>query len=383
MSSSHTSKYSSRSTPQSMSSHQRSAHPSEKSSRSADAFVQDIHSRLSRAEQDERDIQKILVPRLAKRAYHLEDGNTWGQDWLQYQKNTHPVFGFCFHHPLHPIRGPQRVIILMGSVAFGLAITNIVFLGLLNSASAGKFVNSVYNITGQVVDAQYRYTHVELETSMVFLWTVGSFLHSVFDMLIWYLSACACFRPGGITGRNSTYCQNFALYTAVLVVVGMVFVATLVVVMRLNEDNEKWTQLLPWLDDGADSNSTIFPNFTDAVMNTSQADMFAESIGTIEEVSNTTSFENSTNATGFNIPSFSIGDIFYSKEDTKYAFLVGYAVELTIALFLYYPLTSTMFFSGVLGCGRIPILGGRPFELRMLAMKNGRNQNDESSGNNV
>jgi hypothetical protein len=52
-----------------MSSHQRSAHPSEKkSSRSADAFVQDIHSRLSRAEQEERDIQKILVPRLAKRA---------------------------------------------------------------------------------------------------------------------------------------------------------------------------------------------------------------------------------------------------------------------------------------------------------------------------
>lgn len=143
MSSSHTSKYSSRSTPQSMSSHQRSAHPSEKSSRSADAFVQDIHSRLSRAEQEEREIQNILIPRLATRACefniqyctqsrpwfifanavifcicldHLEDGNSWGQDWLQYQKNTHPVFGFCFHHPLHPIRGPQRVIILMGSV---------------------------------------------------------------------------------------------------------------------------------------------------------------------------------------------------------------------------------------------------------------------------
>jgi hypothetical protein len=232
-------------------------------------------------------------------------------------------------------------------------------LGLLNNASAGKFVNGVYNITGQVVDAQYRYTHVELETSMVFLWTVGSFLHSVFDMLIWYLAACACFRPGGITGRNSTYCQNFGLYTAVLVVVGMVFVATLVVVMRLNEDNEKWVQLLPWLDDDASDNSTIFPNITDADMNISQAGMFAES--GVEEVSNTTSFGNLTNATDFNmnIPSFSIGDYLYSKEDTKYAFLVGYAVELTIALFLYYPLTSTMFFSGVLGCGRIPILGGR------------------------
>lgn len=71
MSSSHTSKYSSRSTPQSMSSNQRSAHFSDKSSTSANAFVQDIHSRLGRAEQEEREIKKKLVPRLAKRACKL------------------------------------------------------------------------------------------------------------------------------------------------------------------------------------------------------------------------------------------------------------------------------------------------------------------------
>jgi hypothetical protein len=123
MSSSHTSKYSSRSTPQSVSSNQRSAPSSDKSSKSADAFVQVIHSRLSRAEQEEREIQRILIPRLAKRAYHLEDGNTWWQDWVQYQKNTHPVFGFCFHHPMHPIRGPQRVIILMGSIGEFIIVT--------------------------------------------------------------------------------------------------------------------------------------------------------------------------------------------------------------------------------------------------------------------
>ena len=110
MPSSHASKHS---TTQSMSSNQRSAHSSDKS---ADVFVHDIHSRISRSEREEQEKKRILVPRLAKRAYHLEDGNNWGQDWLQYQKNTHPVFGFCFHHPLHPIRGPQRVIILMGSI---------------------------------------------------------------------------------------------------------------------------------------------------------------------------------------------------------------------------------------------------------------------------
>lgn len=259
---------------------------------------------------------------------------------------------------MHPIRGPQRVIILVGSIAFGLAITNIVFLGLLNNTEAGNFVNAVYNITGEVVEAQYRYTHVELEQSMVFLWTVGSFLHSCFDILIWYLSACACFRPGGITGRNSTLCQNFGLYIAVLLVVGMIFVATLVVVTRLNEDNEKWAQLLPWLGDDELGNSTLMTNVTDVMTNISQANMFVETIDSIEEVSNST-IENIGNETGFNIQGFGLGDLLYAKEDTKYAFLVGYAIELTIALFLYYPFTSTVFFSGILGCGRIPILGGR------------------------
>ena len=253
------------------------------------------------------------------------------------------------------------------SKAFGLAITNVVFLGLLNNANAGKFVNAVYNVTGQLVEAQYRYTQVELEQSMVFLWTVGSFLHSVFDMLIWYLSACACFRPGGITGRNSTFCQNFGLYTAVLVVVGMVFIATLVVVTRLNEDNEKWTQLLPWLGNDSD-NATLISNYTDVVNVSSQADFFAESGEVIEtssnssiigDIMNATSFDDLVNSTGFSIPGFSLGDLIYTKDDTKYAFLIGYLVELTIALFVYYPLTSTMFFSGILGCGRIPILGGR------------------------
>ncbi|KAL3797822.1 hypothetical protein HJC23_006860 [Cyclotella cryptica] len=363
MSTGHTASYSSRSTPQSMHTHEQSFHPSLQSSNSARAFVQDIHSRLDRADREERELARRLVPRLAARAYHLEDGNTWCQDWLQYQKNTHPVFGLCFHHKLHPIRGPQRIIILMGSIAFGLAITNIVFLGLLNSNSAGQWVNLVYNVTGEVSEIQYRYTHVQLEQSMLFLWTVGSFLHSAFDMLIWYLAACACFRPGGIAGRNSHFCQTLGLYIAVLVVVSMVFIATLVIVMRLNEDEQNWTQLMH-IDD--DSNKTMLStglNWT--------------GLGFMNEDNNsTTSSLNSprstdeTNSTGFP----GISDLVYSKSDTKYAFLVGYAVELTIALFVYYFITSTVFFSGILGCGRIPIIGGRPYELRHIARNSSRRE---------
>ena len=48
---------------------------------------------------------------------------------------------------------------------------------------------------------------------------------------------------------------------------------------------------------------------------------------------------------------------------SSFSFLVNYAVEACLAL-LYFPLFGTILFSGVLGCGRMPVLGGRPYEVR-------------------
>lgn len=75
-----------------------------------------ILERDRRRDAAELALKRRLVPRLAKRAYHLEEGNTWCQDWIQYQRNTHPVFGLCLYHPLHPVRLPQRVVVLVGSI---------------------------------------------------------------------------------------------------------------------------------------------------------------------------------------------------------------------------------------------------------------------------
>jgi hypothetical protein len=62
-------------------------------------------------------------------------------------------------------------------------------------------LESAYNATGTIIDvisdAQRRYTNVEIKRSLFYLLTVGSAVHSLFDMLIWYLMACFCFRPGG------------------------------------------------------------------------------------------------------------------------------------------------------------------------------------------
>ena len=156
-----------------------------------------INKRTSKKDDEELALKRKLVPRLAKRAYHLEEGNTWWDDWVQYQKNTHPLFGLCLYHRMHPIRFPQRVIILIGSIAFGFAVTNCVYMGFLGDENAPEAVNTIYDAAGKAADFQETITHLDLNQSMVFLITVGSFVHSAFDMLIWYLMACFCFRPGG------------------------------------------------------------------------------------------------------------------------------------------------------------------------------------------
>lgn len=81
--------------------------------------------------------------------------------------------------------------------ACGFVITNCVYLGFLGSEQAGEAVNVVYDAAGKLAKFQQQYTNVEIEQAMVFLLTVGSFIHSTFDMLIWYSMACFCFRPGG------------------------------------------------------------------------------------------------------------------------------------------------------------------------------------------
>jgi hypothetical protein len=164
--------------------------------------VHEIHSRMTRRQVAELEIKRKLVPKLAQRAYHLEEGNSWFTDWVQYQKNTHPVFGICCHHRYHPVRFPQRVIILVGSIACGFAITNCIYLGFLENVATEIGLESVYNATGTVTDnvisaIQQRYSKFEVTQNMIYLLTIGSFLHSTFDMLIWYLMACFCFRPGG------------------------------------------------------------------------------------------------------------------------------------------------------------------------------------------
>jgi hypothetical protein len=50
-----------------------------------------------------------------------------------------------------------------------------------------------------------------------------------------------------------------------------------------------------------------------------------------------------------------------------YFFLVRFGVELVLAWFVFFPIVSTVFFSGLLGCcEKLPLLGGRPRDKRMM-----------------
>ena len=69
--------------------------------------------------------------------------------------------------------------------------------------------------------------------------------------------------------------------------------------------------------------------------------------------------------------------------EAKFTFFVGYALELVFALFIFYFITSTVFFTGILGCGRLPILGGRPYELwEERVFSSNRPTTSETDGNN-
>lgn len=49
----------------------------------------------------------------------------------------------------------------------------------------------------------------------------------------------------------------------------------------------------------------------------------------------------------------------------NYSFLLLYLAEITIANFIAFPICTFIVFSGVLGCcGRIPGIGGRPYQVR-------------------
>lgn len=279
-------------------------------------MVNEIHRR-SKKPTSEQELERILVPKFAGRAYHLP-GNNVRQDWVQYMLNNHPLFGIFCHHRLHPIKTRQRLIILLGSFAFGVAITNAIYLWFVGSGRDDQ--QEVFTLKLLSTDSHNEERSdspsYSVKSGVLVLLTVGSGSHALFDRFVWSLTACACCNAGG---RFENCCfKNFGFYAVTLIVLAVLACASCVVVVRAS------------MEEG-DSTIPLLQNRT------------KEAWGDVLD---------------FSLHEIDVQDV---------SFLKGYALEFVTSLFLYYPLFETMFFSGILGCYRVPILGGRPYSMRQEA----------------
>lgn len=278
--------------------------------------LSEYNSRLAQERKAERDHLAQIVPALANRSYHLP-GNSYWRDWLQYFLNNHPVFGLCCSHPYHPMTTCNRFVVLIGSICSGLAITNFVYLWFLTYSDDGvdgKFVSIQVDLgkNTTALNTAYATADVSVTNQQIFLWTVGGALHSVFDLSIWFITACACCLPGGkmeSCGRWKWMGSYFVLITVTIVAA----VASLVVLLRASLD--------------ANRNSVT------------AADLHSAGI-----------FDDKVQ----------LGD---NNGADSFRFLISWTVEVALALFVYNPIIGTILFSGVLGCGKLPFLGGRPREM--------------------
>jgi len=264
-------------------------------------------------------LERTLVPKFAARAYHLP-GNSLCADWLQYMLNNHPVIGICCHHRLHPLKTRQRCIIFLGSFAFGVAIRNICYLWFISTGRDAE--QEVFSID---LNAQES-AHYSVTAGLVMLVTVGSGIHTIFDRFVWSVSACRCCRAGGtfesnsINSPNRSRWQDFGTYLVVLLVALVIAAATFIVILRAKMDGEGQTEI-PYIQD----NNTTLTDIVDSVKD-------------------------------------------FELEDFK--FMKAYCIEFAVSLFVYYPFFESVLFSGVLGCFRLPLLGGRPYEVRKEEKKN-------------
>jgi len=143
----------------------------------------------------------------------------------------------------------------------------------------------------------------------IVLFTVGGVFHSLADLCMWHLTACACCLPDfGNRRKTLGFLGKVGPFVAVLVAAMMVALATFVVMMRLDHEEQM---------KGAAA---------------------AEGGGEDGE-------ENETNS---------------------YRFLISFLMELGTVWLVWHPALSTFFFTGLIW-PIFPCIGGRPKELKRQA----------------
>ena len=357
--------------------------------------------------------EKALIIALANRSYHLPN-HTLFQDLIQYFANNHPLLGICFHNKFHPISTRMRIVALIGSILCGLVISNLFVIHMIdennneryskpifsifttkhtyetfddvnNTSSGGvtsiasnattasasaylfsnaskyeanyedEFFNSssfLYYENGTVVDPYSSggssnvttattatttttvITGWYITSGMLLLWIVGGSIHAMFDLSLWYIVACAC------CPFSKRY-HKLGTIVSVTSVIALSALATMLMVWRAistSEFSEDDPLQQHYYQD--EFNDDILPRSSSSNSSSSYFEYYylpTLELDTREEVVR----------------------LSFNQLDYLYA----YMVEFAMALLVFYPMGSLLLFSGLLGLGRLPILGGRPRDM--------------------
>ena len=223
-----------------------------------------------------------------------------------------------------------------------MTITNVVYiLFVLEEADYDYSYYSVgidRNITSNQ-EINENLTTLDVTAGIIWLWTVGGALNAVFDHLIWEVASCACFAPGG-RFEKYPYCQKMGPLLVIMMTLSVCAAGTLTVLLRAEQESGAGPE-------GVDTTNATVPTI--------------DSIKATDEVH----------------------VVKWQKDLETYSFLMAYIVEMVLSFLLWYPIIGTILFSGVLGCGRLPLVGGRPREMWLDAMeeeKEAAERADEEEG---
>jgi len=259
-----------------------------------------------------KDENAAIIAALGNRDYHIP-GNNACKDYIQYFANNHPLFGICCHNKLSPVGFRQRIIVLIGSMAFGLALTNFIVLYFLNNPSQDAVIQPFFKVSFNVTVGEGEANGVSVSSGQVFLWVVGGAFHSAFDLSVWHISACVCCQPGGQLECLGGL-KVFGNYLVIFVTVIVVSAASFIVMLRAALDNSEAVGLTDLHSAGITDDQISFAR--------------------IESLD-------------------------------SYEFLLSWIIEVAMSLFLWYFVLGSILWSGILGCYSLPFLGGRPRDVKV------------------
>jgi hypothetical protein len=215
---------------------------------------------------------------------------------------------------------------------FGLAVTCIVYLAFVFTDTDFdtayveiRATNATLTGNEQVDD---NVAVLSVTNGNIALWTVGAALHGFYDNTIWALAACTCCMEengSGMTEKKMKRYQSLGTFLVLLSVVVATALATFAVALRAALDS---------------SNDATGPTRIE-----------------------------------------SDGQVHILQVDSAhdFEFIIAYCVELGLSYFVWYPLLGTVLFSGILGCGMCPILGGRPYEIMEEEKRNQKQESENGS----